>query len=140
MYNQRTTTYTTINILLVHKQLCNTGSILLIYVTSKIYNGDALVHPCTFLMSVNREDTIYESIIPFIFQKPKLSARTLVFLRAATCYQWWLQTRVTPIKILNILYSIAQLRIGIYSILVHQQFDHRQGIESFGVSLKKLQV
>ena len=72
MYNQRTTTYNTIDILLVHKQLCNTGSILLIYVTSKIYNGDALVHPCTFLMSVNREDTIYESIIPFIFKKTQI--------------------------------------------------------------------
>ena len=53
-YDQRTTTCNAINILLVHKPLYNnTVNMLLVHVTSKIYHGDALVYPYTFLMSVN---------------------------------------------------------------------------------------
>ena len=50
-------TCNTINIFLVHKPFYNnTVNMLLVHVTSKIYHGDALVYPCTFLMSVTRED------------------------------------------------------------------------------------
>ena len=60
-----------------------------VYATSKIYHGDALVYPCTFLTSVTREHATQEFIKKYIFpncqpktQKPKLSACILVFLTA----------------------------------------------------------
>ena len=71
IYEQRTTT-------------CNTVNILLVHVTSKIYQGVPLYTP-------QKTPPTNLQIYKLYFPKLKLSASTLVFLTAASWRQWWLR-------------------------------------------------
>ena len=119
IYNQRTTTCKTINILLVHKPLKNDTVNICWYSTCNLQTIPRGWCPCIPLhipykcYQRIRQLGIYKK---YIFpncrpktQKPKLSACILVFLTAASWHQWWLQRRLVdiPIKSLNILYSFA---------------------------------